>query len=75
MFWDEENVKKIPIIESDDAFIRAMNYMVLCLTGYKAAVETILNRFPNVHIVSNIIKPLILDSAYKWSQTAILMLF
>ena len=66
--------KEMPIIEGKDAYKNVMKYFVLCLTAYKAVAETIYDRLINVHIVLQIIAPLISgkDNA-KWSHTANLL--
>ena len=43
--------KELLIIESEDAFMKAMNYMVLCHSEYKAVAENIFDKFVNVHIL------------------------
>ena len=43
--------KELPIIESDNVFIKALNYMVLYMPD-TAVAETILERFTNVHMSS-----------------------
>ena len=61
-------------MECDDAYTKTVNYFVLCLSAYKAVAETIYDRFINVYIFGQVIKPLISNKKngnLKWTQIAI----
>ena len=66
--------KELPILECEDEFSKAMNYLILALTAYNATAEVIFDRLINVAIVCQIFKPMLKSQAYKklnWSHQAI----
>ena len=66
--------KELPILECEDDFAKAMNYLILALTAYKATAEVIYDRLINVTIVCQIFKPMLKMQKYKelnWSHQAI----
>ena len=66
--------KELPILECEDDYVKAMNYLILVLTAYKATAEVIYDRFINVILVCQIFKPMLKMQKYKelnWSNQAI----
>ena len=66
--------KELPILECVDDFFKAMNYLILALTAYKATAEVIFDRLINVTIVCQIFKPMLKAQKYKklnWTHQAI----
>ena len=56
---------------------KAMNYLVLALTAYKATAEVMFDRQINVTIVCQVFKPMLKLQSYeklKWSHQAIFAL-
>ena len=49
--------KELPILECEDDYARAINYLILALTAYKATTQVIYDRFINVAIVCQVFKP------------------
>ena len=65
--------KELPVYRCEDDFIKAVNYLILVLTAYKAVPEVIFERLVNVTIVCQIFKPLWTLQRYKnlnWSHHA-----
>ena len=73
MYWDSENVQWNTNSWVQKCIFKRVNYLVLCLTEYKATAEAIYDRFINVHIINQVIKPLIREND-NWSHTAIITL-
>ena len=66
--------KELPILECENNFAMAMNYLILALTAYKATAEIIFDRFVNVAVVCQVFKPLLKSQKFKnfkWSHQAI----
>ena len=66
--------KELPILECEDNFSKAMNYLILALTAYKATAEVIFDRFVNVTLVCQVFKPMLKSQKFKnlnWSHQAI----
>jgi len=66
--------KELPILECEDDYVKAMNYLILALTAYKATAEVIYDRLINVSIVCQIFKHIHKTQKYKelnWSHQAI----
>ena len=66
--------KELPILECENNFAKAMNYLILALTAYKATAEIIFDRFVNVAVVCQVFKPLLKSQKFKnfkWSHQAI----
>ena len=66
--------KEIPILECKKKFEKAMNYLILALTAYKATAEVIFGRFANITVVCQVFKPMLQTQKYKnlkWSHQAI----
>ena len=43
--------KELPILECEDYHAKALNYLILALTAYKATADVIYNRFVNIALV------------------------
>ena len=68
--------KELPILKYEDNYAKAINYLILALTAYKATAEVIYDRLINVNIVCQIFKPMLKMQKYKelkWSHQAILI--
>ena len=66
--------KELPILESEDNYAKAMNYLILVLTAYKTTAEVIFDRFVNVALVCQVFKPMLKSKTsrnFKWSHQAI----
>ena len=57
--------KELPVFECKDDYTKAMNYLVLAPTAYKAVAEAIL---VNVTIVCQIFKPMLTLQNLNWSH-------
>ena len=66
--------KELPILECEDNHAKALNYLILALTAYKATAEVIYDRFVNVALVCQVFKPMLKSKRFrncKWSHQAI----
>ena len=66
--------KELPILECENDHARAMNYLLLALTAYRAATQVIYDRLINVVIVCSIFKPMFRTRKYNelnWSHQAV----
>ena len=66
--------KELPILECEDNYAKAMNYLILALTAYKTTAEVIFDRFVNVALVCQVFKPMLKSKRFrnfKWSHQAI----
>ena len=57
--------KELPILEYEDDYVKAMNYLILALTAYKATAEVIFDKLVNVTIVCQVLKPMLKSQKYK----------
>ena len=48
--------KELPVLICENEVIKAIKYLILALTAYKAAAEVIFDRLINVTIVCQVIK-------------------
>ena len=58
--------KQIPILECEDDYAKAMNYLILALTAYKATAEAIYDSLINVLIVCQIFKPMLKMQKFRY---------
>ena len=66
--------KELPFLECEDNHAKALNYLILALTAYKATAEVIYDRFVNVALVCQVFKPMLKSKRFrkcKWSNQAI----
>ena len=66
--------KELPVLECENDYTKAMNYLVLALTAYIATAEVSCDRLINVTIVCQVFKPMLTLQTYKnlkWSHPAI----
>ena len=66
--------KELPILECENDHAKAINYLLLALTAYRAATQVIYDRLINVVIVCSIFKPMFRTRKYNelnWSHQAI----
>ena len=66
--------KELPILECESDYAKAMNYLLLALTAYRAATQVIYDRLINVVIVCSIFKPMFRIRKYNelnWSHQAV----
>ena len=52
--------KELPVLICENEVTKAMNYLIMALTAYKATAEVIYDRLLNVTVVCQIIKPLLI---------------
>ena len=50
---------ELPMLECEDNCAKAMNYLILALTAYKATAEVIFDRVVNVALVCQVFKPML----------------
>ena len=70
--------KQLPILQCVDNHTKAMNYLVLALTAYKATAKVMFDMLINVTIVCQVFKPMLKLQGYKklkQSHQAIFTLF
>ena len=66
--------KELPILECESDYAKAMNYLLLALTAYRAATQVIYDRLINVVLVCSIFKPMFKTRKYNelnWSHQAV----
>ena len=66
--------KELPELKSTNEVTKAMNYLIMALTAYKATTEVMFIRLLNVTIVCQIIKPILQDKEFSWTHQAIFTL-
>ena len=57
--------KELPILECKDNYSKAMHYLILALTAYKATAEVIFDRLVHVTIICQVLKPMLKSQKFK----------
>ena len=66
--------KELPILECENKYAKAMNYLILALTAYKTTAEVIFDRFVNVALGCQVFKPMLKSKRLRnlnWSHQVI----
>ena len=66
--------KELPELKSTNDITKAMNYLIMALTAYKATTEVMFIRLLSVTIVCQIIQPILQDKEFSWTHQAIFTL-